>query len=103
MYIYTYIYIIIYFQLADFPWGAERINGFINSPRYNPNPSQREMGDQGLEGLDDFEGDFHVEDGLHIFSPTMAAFSDFGRFLRDVEEIAGRKTGVVKVVVPAGW
>ena len=52
---------------------------------------------------EDFEGESRVENDLHIFSPTMAAFSDFGRSLRDKEEIAGRKTGVVKVVVPAGW
>ena len=55
------------------------------------------------EASEDFKGGFRVKNDLHIFSPTVAAFSDFGRFLRDVEEIAGRKTGVVKVVVPAGW
>ena len=70
------------------------------------------MGEQGrkrpahhaiTEVSEDFDGEFRVENDLHIFSPTMAAFSDFGRFLRNVEEIAGRKTGVVKVVVPAEW
>ena len=55
------------------------------------------------EVSEDFEGEFRVENGLHVFSPTMAAFSDFYRFLREVEETAGRKTGVVKVVVPAEW
>lgn len=70
------------------------------------------MGEQGrkrptlhvtAEVSEDFEGEFRVENGLHVFSPTTAAFSDFGRFLREVEKIAGRKTGVVKVVVPAEW
>ena len=55
------------------------------------------------EVSEDLKGGLRVENDLHIFSPTMAAFSDFGRFLGNVEEIAGRKTGVVKVVVPAEW
>lgn len=44
-----------------------------------------------------------MEEGLHVFIPTAAAFLDFGRFLKDVEEIAGRKMGVVKVIVPSEW
>lgn len=48
-----------------------------------------------------FEGAFYVEQGLHIFTPTRAEFSDFERFLEDVEEVAGRETGVVKVIVPS--
>ena len=44
-----------------------------------------------------------MDDGLHVFSPTTDAFLDFGRFLKAVEEVAGRKMGVVKVVIPSGW
>lgn len=44
-----------------------------------------------------------MEEGLYVFTPTVAAFSDFGHFLKDVVEIAGRKMGVVKVVVPSEW
>ena len=50
-----------------------------------------------------FEGAFHMEEGLYVFTPTAAAFSDFCRFLKDVEEIAGRKMGVVKIIVPSEW
>lgn len=50
-----------------------------------------------------FQGAFHMEEGLYVFTPTVAAFSDFGHFLKDVVEIAGRKMGVVKVVVPSEW
>lgn len=48
-----------------------------------------------------FEGAFYMEQGLHIFTPARAEFSDFERFLGDVEEVAGRETGVVKVIVPS--
>ena len=48
-----------------------------------------------------FEGAFYVEQGLHIFTPMRDEFSDFERFLEDIEEIAGRETGVVKVIIPS--
>ena len=53
--------------------------------------------------MEGFSGAFHVEGGLHIFTPTAAAFRDFARFLKGVEEVAGRKRGVVKVIVPSEW
>ena len=39
--------------------------------------------------------------GVDVFSPTKEVFEDFSSFLAVVEEISGRKTGVVKVIVPA--
>lgn len=47
------------------------------------------------------QGTFHMERGLYVFAPTLADYSDFGTFLKVVEEIAGRKMGVVKVIVPS--
>lgn len=44
--------------------------------------------------------DFEVIDGVYVFRPTVASFMNFENFLERVEEIAGRKMGVVKVVVP---
>lgn len=44
--------------------------------------------------------DFEVIDGVYVFQPTVASFVKFENFLETVEEIAGRKMGVVKVVVP---
>ena len=38
--------------------------------------------------------------GVDVFSPTKEVFEDFTNFLAVVEEISGRKTGVVKVIVP---
>ena len=55
------------------------------------------------ETSEDFQGAFHMEQGLRIFTPTATAFSDFTRFLRGVEDVAGRKVGVVKVVIPSQW
>ena len=46
-------------------------------------------------------GAFHMDAGLYVFTPTLDNFSNFGAFLKDVEEIAGRKMGVVKVIVPS--
>ena len=91
---------------------TERINDLVISARYNPRPSQQEIGAQGrkkpayhvtAEVPERLEGAFHMEKGLYVFTPAAAAFYDFGRFLKDVEEIAGRKMGVVKVIVPPEW
>ena len=49
------------------------------------------------------EDAIHMAKGLYVFTPTANAFFDFGRFLKDVEEIAGRKMGVVKVIIPSEW
>lgn len=46
---------------------------------------------------------FHMEGGLFVFKPTAARFTDFGNFMKEVEELAGRERGVVKVVVPQEW
>lgn len=99
-------------QLADFEMGTERIKELAVSPRYNPHPSPQEMEAQGrkkpayhvtAEVPEGFEGAFHMEKGLYVFTPTATAFFNFPRFLKDVEEIAGRKMGVVKVIIPSGW
>lgn len=41
-----------------------------------------------------------IEDGLHVFRPTANVIHDFEKFLLKVEDIAGRETGVVKVILP---
>ena len=88
----------------------ERICELLESPRYNPHPSRLELEAQGrqkpayhvtAEVSQSLRGAFHMDGGLYVFTPTSANFSDFGNFLKDVEEIAGRKMGVVKVIVPS--
>ena len=44
-----------------------------------------------------------MEKGLHVFQPTAELFNNFSYFLRVVEQIAGRREGVVKVIVPPEW
>ena len=44
---------------------------------------------------------FKVENGLYVFSPTLAAFFDFGQLLKDIEAVAGHSVGFAKVVVPS--
>ena len=88
----------------------ERIRELLESPRYNPHPSQHELDAQArqkpayhvtAEVSQSLRGAFHMDGGLYVFTPTSANFADFGAFLKDVEEIAGRKMGVVKVIVPS--
>lgn len=50
-----------------------------------------------------FQDAFYMDNGLYVFTPTAENFADFARFLKDVEEMAGRKMGVVKVIVPSEW
>ena len=44
--------------------------------------------------------DMTIQDGLHIFRPTAEVLNDFEKFLLRVEDIVGRETGVVKVIIP---
>ena len=92
--------------------GTDRTTELIKSPRFNPHPSQEEIDAQGrkkpayhitAEKQDGVQGVLSMERGLYVFTPTAADLLDFGHFLKDVEEIAGRKMGVVKVVVPSEW
>lgn len=46
------------------------------------------------------EVDFEVTDDVYVFKPTVLKIMDFENFLSKVEEIAGRKMGVVKVIIP---
>lgn len=46
------------------------------------------------------EFDFEVIDDVYVFKPTVLNIVDFEDFLSKVEETAGRKTGVVKVIIP---
>lgn len=43
------------------------------------------------------------EEGVYVFSPTAAALSNFETFLEKAEEVAGRRRGVVKVILPREW
>lgn len=54
-----------------------------------------------MEIEDDREDlDMTIQDGLYTFRPTADMLNDFEKFLLKVEDIAGRETGVVKVIVP---
>lgn len=88
------------------------INELLKAPRYSPFPSQQEIGAKGrrrpachvrAETPEDFQGTFHMGQGLRIFTSTATAFSGFIRCLRGVEEVADRKAGVAKVVIPSQW
>ena len=90
--------------------GSERICELLESPRYNPHLPRHEMDAEGrkkpayhvtAEVSQSLRGAFHMEGGLYVFTPTLANYSDFGTFLKDIEEVAGRKMGVVKVIVPS--
>ena len=92
--------------------GTARINELLKAPRYSPHPSQREMEAQGrkkpayhatAETPEGIKGAFHMEGGVYVFTPTADAFLDFGSFLKNVEEVAGRELGVVKVIIPSKW
>ena len=99
-------------HLLTFTVRTERIGELLKSRGYNPHPSQQDMGTERrkkpayhitAEVAGNFQGVFHVEEGLYVFNPLAAAFLDFRRFLKDVEEIAGRKMGVVKIIVSEWW
>ena len=91
---------------------AKRTIELVKSPGYHPRPTEQELAAQArkkpayhetAELPDGIYDAFHMEQGVHVFTPTAAVFLEFGRFLKDVEEIAGRKMGVVKVIVPSEW
>lgn len=52
---------------------------------------------------EDFQDAFYMDKGLYVFTPTAEVFNDFTRFLKNVEDMAGRKMGAVKVIVPSEW
>ena len=77
------------------------INDLINRPGYGYIPSWKSAYPVTPESPEGFQGPCHVVEGLHIFTPTAADFMHFEQFLEAVEEVAGRKMGVVKVIVPS--
>ncbi|KAI9812585.1 MAG: hypothetical protein M1827_004574 [Pycnora praestabilis] len=84
----------------------ERILELISSPEYNPDQLEPESGITGSVPAYDPSAAVHegfnmtMENGCYVFAPTVDVFREFERFLATVEELAGRKAGVVKVVVP---
>lgn len=78
---------------------VEKITNILQSRHYNTS-STGEV-DLMIE-INDDRNDFNwtIQDGLHIFRPTADVLSNFENFLQKVEDIAGRETGVVKVIVP---
>lgn len=89
---------------------TERINELVNTPRYKPNPTPNELAAHAhkkpphvdIEEVQKIFGrEFYLENGVYVFTPAASAFIDFCRFLKDIEEIAGREMGVVKVIVPS--
>ena len=78
-----------------------RIEELLATPRYSSwSPSEGHIfrPESLPRGID-----LQIEDGLYVFKPTAAVFRDFERFLKVVEDLSGRKTGIVKVIVPAEW
>ena len=103
-------------QLTDFTMAEERrIIELVKTPGYHPHLSQQDIDEEARknpayhvtpvipEGFQRFLHAFHIEQGLYVFTPTAADFLDFARFLKNVEEIAGREMGVVKVILPSEW
>ena len=54
------------------------------------------------QGINDDMKDYNltIQEGLHVFRPSVGVLNDFERFLLRAEYIAGRTTGVVKVILP---
>lgn len=77
----------------------EKITKILQSRHYNIlSPPTEDCIVRKNDDLDDYG--LTIQDGLHIFRPTADELNDFENFLQRVEDIAGRETGVVKVIVP---
>ena len=86
---------------------TEQVNALLETPRYAVSPV-RTLSNQAEQPayqplIDIPDGyNFHMDNGTVTFAPTLEVFRDFGPFLSVVEEIAGRKNGCVKIIVPEG-
>ena len=77
----------------------EKITNILQSRQYNISSTPtRDLSIEVIDNLDNYN--LTIQNGLHIFRPTAGVLSDFENFLQKVEDIAGRKAGVVKVIVP---
>ncbi|KZF20056.1 JmjC-domain-containing protein [Xylona heveae TC161] len=77
----------------------ERINEILYAPSYQSSTAPSDYEQASLENIP--EGiDITMEEGLYVFHPTLKKYQDFPTLLSEIEEIAGREMGVVKVVVP---
>ena len=77
----------------------EKITTILQSRHYNIlSPPTEDCIVGKNDDLDDYG--LTIQDGLHIFRPTADVLNDFENFLQRAEDIAGRETGVVKVIVP---
>lgn len=76
---------------------SEKITRILQSQHYNTSsPLTKDFGING-----DMEGyNLTIQDGLHVFRPSVGVLDDFENFLLRAEYIAGRETGVVKVILP---
>ena len=90
---------------------AETVIELIHTPEYDPQPawSERQRAGRSKEYDKPYyspvvdkpkDTEFHMEGDLYVFEPSSDAFSRFGVFLKAVENMVGRKRGVVKIVVP---
>lgn len=54
------------------------------------------------QGINDDMKDYNmtIQEGLHVFRPSVGVLNDFESFLLRAEHMAGRGTGVVKVILP---
>ena len=44
-----------------------------------------------------------MENGIFVFTPTVAEFNDFANLMTMMQQIAGSESGAVKIVVPQDW
>lgn len=78
----------------------EKVTNMLECHDYPLSSSKRE---DWIEIKDELEHlDMTVQNGVHIFRPTVDMLNDFEKFLMKVEDIADRETGVVKVIIPEG-
>lgn len=78
---------------------VEKITEILQSRHYNIASTLTEDFMIGIN--DDLKGyNLTIQDGLHVFRPTAEVMNDFENFLQRAEDIAGRETGVVKVILP---
>lgn len=82
-----------------FASGLEKITKALQSQYYDITSLVTENLLIGIH--DDLENyNLTIQDGLHVFRPTADVLNDFENFLQRAENLAGRETGVVKVILP---
>ena len=93
---------------ADLLPDPERVTALLNAKRYSTKPACTASGAASLAQQPAYQAlvdlppnyNFAMDAGVYVFSPTKEIFDDFASFVEVIEAVAGRKHGVVKVIVP---